>query len=413
MSNRLNFKQDVGDENSSFAYLDGIDRLEAINEVYSDPENMEDPFYFLNIGELRKNATIFKDNFLPEDPHAVVAYAVKANPLPFILKTLNESGIDCFDCASLGEIRRVRRLLRSDGQILFNHPIKKSKDIREASKEHQVKHFTAQTSDEIDKIVASLENRAAVENFELAVRMRTENSEAEINLSEKYGAPASIVNDLLKKVQAIGALAGISIHTGSQNRDPRTYETALRQVEDVVSGIKGLVSLNIGGGVPVNYFGDLNFETRDYLGFISKYLQKLKSQNPSLLADEHKVIIEIGRALVASAVDLIVPVLAVEVRDGFKTLYLADGVFGSFSDFAVHDWNYNFEVFGAEKENHARESYRLFGPTCDSGDHMGIVSLPTGLKAGDRLQIRNAGAYMQSQRSNFNHIEPPRVIAYN
>jgi len=151
MSKRVLSDPSFESQNLHLDYFDCQEKSEVIDEIYSDPLNAEDPFYFLDLGQLKRNALLFKENFLPDDPNSVVAYAVKANPMPIILQTFVEQGIDCFDCASLGEISEVRKFLDHNNQILFNHPIKKAKDIKTAYSKYYVSHFTAQTSDEVDK----------------------------------------------------------------------------------------------------------------------------------------------------------------------------------------------------------------------------------------------------------------------
>jgi hypothetical protein len=49
------------------------------------------------------------------------------------------------------------------------------------------------------------------------------------------------------------------------------------------------------------------------------------------------------------------------------------------------------------------KKFSLFGPTCDSTDHMpGPFSLPAEIQAGDWLEFQQIGAYCQSTRTSFN-----------
>ena len=64
------------------------------------------------------------------------AYAVKTNGEPMVLKTLAEAGIDCFDVASPGRVRRRpggraegRALLHAPGQGAVRHP-PRARDLR-------------------------------------------------------------------------------------------------------------------------------------------------------------------------------------------------------------------------------------------------------------------------------------------
>ncbi len=410
---RLDYQPQLQNDPQSPELLEGIGREQAIQEAYSDVMNAEDPFYFLDLNKLRQTARFYKEQFLPEDERALVAYAVKANPLELIVQTLYQEGIDAFDCASLGEIDLIRKLAPA-AKILFNHPIKKAKDIHRASEDYDVDHFTAQTQTEINKIIAAVSPYDTARNLEIAVRMATNNSAAGINLSSKYGATPESVVKMIRYIASEGLTPGISVHTGSQNSSPQTYSSAIDKIIDVAEKSPSLGSINVGGGIPVSYFEHENYDLSQYMQVINQSLRKLKRRLPDGLRNDHKLIIELGRALVANSIELIVPILAKETRNGQEVLYLSDGVFGSFSDYAVHGWQYNIEVLDAHGQQEAPAiPYKLYGPTCDSGDHLGIVTLSSNIDPKKhKLRIRNAGAYMHSQRSNFNSIEPPQIIAY-
>lgn len=385
----------------------------AIGEIYADINFEEDPFYFIDAGSLRSNARFFLNRFLPGDPHAKVAYAVKANPQREILEIFRQEGIDCFDCATFREIAEVHRVA-PDAEILFNHPMKKKKEVRAAAANFKVKHFTAQTEAEVEKILSLTGLFDALKPIEIAVRMRTTNLAAGIDLSPKFGAEVLRVQKMFRLIDETNLAPGISMHTGSQNTDPRTYIHAIDLIADVARGFGELTSINVGGGVPVNYFEEDRFRRSDYLKAINGALLRIRRENPQMLREDHKLIIEIGRAMVATSAALVVPILGSERRDGVEALYLTDGVYGSFTDYAVHGWQYNFEVLGEEPNNERSVPYMLYGPTCDSGDNLGIVHLPPGIDPEKhKLIVRNAGAYMHSQRTDFNFIDPPKVIIYN
>ena len=79
-------------------------------------------------------------------------YAVKANPSPDLLRILWDAGVTHYDVASIGEVRLVAETLPEAVQC-FMHPVKAEEAIAEAYFEHNVRTFSLDTMDELEKIV--------------------------------------------------------------------------------------------------------------------------------------------------------------------------------------------------------------------------------------------------------------------
>ena len=121
--------------------------------------------------------------------------------------------------------------------------------------------------------------------------------------------------------------------------------------------------------------------------------------------------------MIGPSVDLIVPIMEViENKGPLRTLAISDGIFSSFSDASIHNWEYFFKAFdsfGEVIETDKFESYYLAGKSCDSGDIIKEVKLPANLRPGDYLWVPNAGAYLSSQATNFNGFQPHNYKSYN
>jgi len=386
----------------------GSDFKTVIKDVLST--HPEESFCFLNEGKLREKVGIFREHFLPEMEERKIIYAMKANPKRRILKILREEGIDGFDCASLNEVREAL-LHVSDAGVFFSNPVTTAKTIRYASS-RGVSYFTAQSRAGVEKILQNAQNSP-----EIVIRLQTLNEEAKINLSTKYGISAEETKELLRftRNKTDNTLYGICINMGSQNTSPETFEKGIEYMADVARSEGGVSSIDIGGGIPVNYFEDDKFDIRQILDYIS---QSIRANLKGVLrsdANDPKIIIEPGRSIIADSVDLTIPILGMEYRGNKRTIYINDGVFMSFSDAVIHDWKYEFDVFTKDGReiSESRNPCIVYGNTCDSGDTLGEILLPTDLREGDFLWVRNAGAYMDSQASHFNGFEPPHYVAYN
>lgn len=373
-------------------------------------EYPEEALMFLNDRILRKRIRLLRRHFLSPEENAIVAYAVKANPQQKILETLHEEGISAFDCASMAEIAKVQEV-SPRATILFNHPIKKNRDIRTAATEMGVRHFTVQSIREVIKIAENLDP-VSPNDVEIAVRLDTPNPHAGINLSEKFGASAEEVPMILQEIQHLGAHPGISIHTGSQNTDPQVFAAGIKSMLDIARAAGGVKTINVGGGLPANIHEGDRYDLQHFLDTITT---SIRSSLAGVLRPHAKMIIEPGRAMVAESMDLLIPVLSVEMRNGEPVIYIDDGVFTSFSDLVVHDWKYAFRAWRKDNKPLSEKTrrFRVFGRTCDSGDCLGEIELPEDLREDDYLHVPAAGAYTDCQASQFNGFAPPRYLSYN
>jgi ornithine decarboxylase len=372
----------------------------------------EQAFCFLNETQLRTRMAMFNEYFLNDLPERRITYAMKANPRSRILKILAEEGLDGFDCASIDEVRKALRFKLASG-IYFNHPIKKSRDIREAM-QYGVSYYTVQSSQGIDRVVDESANLDASSRLEMALRVATFNDQAEIDLSSKYGCLPQEAGDLLDQIRASGASPALAMHTGSQNKNVQTFCDGFEVLSQLAQKKGKMSSINLGGGLPINYFRYDHFDLKDYLTSISDAVRG--NVHDTLVPNgEGRVIMEPGRSMVADSVDLAIPILEIDQRGGEKRVFIDDGIFTSFSDHVIHGWKYNYQIYRGDQSSlsKSKSPFHMYGRTCDSGDSLGRIQLPDNLQVGDFLWVKNAGAYMDSQASRFNGFEPPLYVSYN
>ncbi len=390
-----------------------------LNHVMDDilRSGTDESYCFVNEGDLRRNVGIFRDHFLPNDPERRIIYAMKANPRERILKVLADEGVDGFDCASAGEIREVLSMGDVNPEdIYFNNPVKRKSEVF-AAYGMNVRYFTAQSRSGVNRVLEPNKSFQR-DDLEVAARIETQNPAAGINLSEKYGCSPQEGLALLSRIRNSGALPGLAINTGSQNPNPESFVAGMELMKELAILNGGVSSINLGGGVPVNYGPEDRHNVQEYLQELSKAVQRVRGDIfRSDLQTQPKIIIEPGRSLVASSVTLAIPILEIDEnrRHGKRRVFMNDGVFTSFSDSPIHGWEYNFEVFTRDGRKLPDNviPHTLYGRTCDSGDSLGGVLLPSGMKEGDFLVVRNAGAYMDSQASGFNGFGTPHYVSYN
>ncbi|MBN2087542.1 hypothetical protein JW758_04295 [Candidatus Peregrinibacteria bacterium] len=381
----------------------------------ADPE---ETYFFFNEAKLRANVELLREHFLPDMPdRRRIIYAMKANPKSKVMKVAADAGIDGFDCATYREIEKASNYVPPSG-LFFNHPIKKLNAVKRADKK-SVRYFTVQSRSGIENVLKGTFPAHEGDLPEIVIRLQTPNPDARIDLSTaKYGASEKEAREMLRYLnnQRVNAFSGLSMNVGSQNTNPEAFAHGIEYMTRIAKEEGGVCSINVGGGIPVNYFEDDNFDRVAYLQRISQSirdnLEGVFSQN----AIEPKIIIEPGRCIVADTIDLVIPILERKDRENSKGLYIGDGIFRSFSDSVIHrDWRYSFNVIPKDGRitEGEEEMFNLYGESCDTGDQLIGVSLPADVREGDHLWVRNAGAYMSAQASDFNSPDPSIFVPYN
>ena len=153
-------------------------------------------------------------------------YAVKANPSPELLELLWDSGITHYDVASIAEVRLVAETL-PEAVICFMHPVKAEEAIAEAYFDHNVRTFSLDTMDELEKIVRATNGAS---DLNLSVRIRVSSAHSKLSLASKFGAQPDEVKALLFAARQAADALGICFHVGSQAMTPAAFSEAMERV---------------------------------------------------------------------------------------------------------------------------------------------------------------------------------------
>jgi ornithine decarboxylase len=326
-----------------------------------------------------------------------VLYAVKCNPEPRVLRALWAGGIRHFDCASLGEVGLVRKLLPA-AEIHFMHPVKARPAIREAFHRYGVTDFAFDSADELAKILQETVPVGLVgapPTLGLFVRLALPKGGAVYDLSGKFGAPFKEAIELLRAARPHAARLGISFHVGSQCLEPNDYSRAIELAGEAITRSGVIVDIvDVGGGFPISYPDMVPAPLGDFIAAIATAAAAL----PVTV----RLWAEPGRALVAGGGSLVVQV---QLRRG-DTLFVNDGVYGSLSDAGVLGFRFparRIRLGEADCAEMALVDFALFGPTCDSADRMrGPFRLPADMREGDWVELGQLGAYGACLRTQFN-----------
>ncbi|WP_375550608.1 type III PLP-dependent enzyme [Rhodophyticola porphyridii] len=332
-----------------------------------------------------------------------IHYAVKANPARQIIERLVALGSH-FDAASRGEIELCLSLGADPAHISFGNTVKRASDIAFA---HQagIGIFAADAEEELEKIA---ENAPGAQVY---IRLIVEASGADWPLTRKFGTSRDKAVRLMNMARDLGlAPVGVSFHVGSQTRKPEMWADTLDQVAaiwaEALDAGHDLSLLNIGGGFPA-FYGDEIAHPTDYAATV---MQMVRAR----FGDAPRVMAEPGRGLVAEAGVIAAEVLLVSRKsddDLCRWVFLDIGKFSGLAETIDEAIRYQFTT---DRDHEDTGPCILAGPSCDSADVLyekRPVALPVGLKSGDRIVIRNCGAYTSSYSSvGFNGFPPLDVI---
>lgn len=334
---------------------------------------------------------------------AHIHYAVKANPHEAILSRLVALGSG-FDAASRGEIAMCLEAGARPDQISFGNTIKRASDVAWA---HGVgiTLFAADAEEELEKIAAN------APGARVYIRVIVDNPEADWPLSRKFGCAGDKVLSLLAHARMLGLDPhGLSFHVGSQTREARMWEGTLDQVAAIwhraLDEGFALELLNIGGGFPAFYGQDIEAPTA--------YAARVMERVTARFGDVPHIMAEPGRGLVAEAGAIAAEVMLVSRKsdgDLHRWVYLDIGKFSGLAETIDEAIRYQFIT---PRDGDEMGACVLAGPSCDSADVLyenRPIQLPLSLQAGDKVIIRNCGAYTSTYSSvGFNGFPPLDVV---
>ena len=333
-------------------------------------------------------------------PDTRVFYAVKANPLPQVLALLAALG-SCFDCASVVEIEEALDAGATPDRISFGNTIKKERDILRAF-ELGVRLFAVDCEAEVEKVAR------AAPGAKVFCRMLCKGVGAEWPLSRKFGCAPEMAGRVLEHAHRLGLVAhGLSFHVGSQQRNPRSWNAALKEAAEVFRDLaeRGIVlqMVNLGGGFPTKYLKRVA-SVRTYGDAISNALRRhFGNRIPA-------TIIEPGRGMVGDAGIIEAEVVLISKKaddDAVRWVYLDIGKFNGLAE--TMDEMIRYPIRTAY-DGDAREPCVLAGPTCDSVDVLYEKEpylLPVSLEIGAKVLIEGTGAYTTTYSAiGFNGFPP-------
>ncbi len=373
------------------------------------------PLFAASASTVIRNCRAFRAAFSSVYPDIEVAYSYKVNSVPAILGIIHDEGAWA-EAASGFEYDLARRMGVPGSSVVFNGPYKKKEELARAIKEGAL--INADHMEEIDLI----EEIAREEGRTLDIGIRVGMETGIDQMPDRFGfniesGEAECAFERASRHKLL-RIAGLHVHLTSYivephgeggiparrvrliwPKDPEAYRKAAEAVTRFSMGMKEefgvrMKYLDMGGGFPT--VGSLAPYVEAVTGPI---LEGFGSEDPPML------ILEPGRAIVSDAIHLVTTVVAVkELRGGVRAVVVDSGI----NILPTSFWKFQ-DIECVEDRGGDFKEATVYGPLCLQTDIIGKCMLPE-LKAGDRLVVKNVGAYNIPQSTTFIFPRPPIVM---
>ncbi len=362
--------------------------------------------------------TAFSAALAPGTP-VLHAFAVKAAPLVPVLRLLAAAGLGC-EVASPGELALARTAGVPAARTVLDSPAKTTAELREAlALGIAVNADNRQELERLDALVAAAPTASPV-----GVRINPQTGAGTIDAlstatsTSKFGvalrdpgAREWLVRAFLDRPW----LTRLHIHSGSQGVPLEQIAQGVRELHalaeeiNTAAGRRQVDTLDIGGGLPVDFTSDERGPT--YAGYVSA----LQAAVPALFDGAYGLVTEFGRSLLAKH-GLVLARVEYTKTSGSRPIALTHaGVqLATRTAYAPAAWPVRilpYDAKGAPKTGPA-VAQDVAGPACFAGDLLAAARELPLLGPGDLIGVPDTGAYFFTAHYGYNSLPRPAVHGF-
>ena len=370
------------------------------------------PLYVYSAKAILDRYALFAHSFATQ-PH-LVCYSVKANSALAILKLLAAQGAG-FDIVSGGELERVLSADRRAASRVVFSGVGKTADELDLALRAKIRIFNVESEQELELLAERAAKRGAAAAFALRVNpdvFAETHPYISTGMSEhKFGIAIGSARALYAKARRWKRLraAGVSVHIGSQIRDPGPFGAAAARVAALVSDLRSdgesaVRSIDIGGGLGIEYEADAAWDPAARVADYAAAIQQAIGSLPNV-----ELLLEPGRFLVAQAGALLTEVTYTK-QNGGKRFAVTDAGMNDLIRPSLYGAHHAIEPVAPAGKTSTLETVDVVGPVCESGDFFARDRALAPLERGDLLAILDAGAYGLSLSSNYNTRPRPAEV---
>ncbi|MCY0951894.1 diaminopimelate decarboxylase [Streptomyces sp. H27-S2] len=356
---------------------------------------------------------------LPPGTPVLHAFAVKAAPLVPVLRLLADCGIGC-EVASAGELALARASGALPEHTVLDSPAKTTAELREAlALGIAVNADNHQELERLDALVA-----AAPTVSPIGVRVNPQTGAGTIGAlstataTSKFGvalrdpgARARLVRAFLDRPW----LTRLHTHSGSQGVPLALLVEGVRELHalaeeiNAAAGRRQVDTLDIGGGLPVDFTSD------EEPPAFARYAAALREAVPGLFDGSYGLVTEFGRSLLAKHGLVLARVEYTKTTGGRPIAVTHAGVqVATRTVYAPASWPVRvlaYDATGAPKTGDP-VAQDVAGPACFAGDLLATARELPPLAPGDLVGVPDTGAYFFTAHYGYNSLPRPAVHGY-
>jgi diaminopimelate decarboxylase len=355
------------------------------------------PFYIYDEAAIKKNAKKLMDAFSWNQGFREY-FAVKANPIPDLVKILTDLGCGC-DCSSKPELMIAKCL---EAPIMFS-----SNDTPEDEFVY---------ADRIGGII-NLDDITHIPVLQKVLKKIPEticcryNCGGTFNVSAncmgtpedaKYGMTKAQIFEAFRQLKELGVKNfGLHAFLASNTLTNEYYPKLARELFNLAVELKKELSVNIAfvnlsGGIGIPY--ELDDEPNDILA-ISKGVKKAYDEILIPNGMEPAIYTELGRYMLGPYGQLVTKVI--NVKHTYKEYIGCDACAANLMRPAMYRAYHHIIVLGKEDQE-ANCTYDVTGSLCENNDKFAIDRKLPKIEVGDFLVICDAGAHGSAMGYNYN-----------
>lgn len=323
-------------------------------------------------------------------------YAIKANPFPTILKTLEKEGIG-FECVSIQELELVLKLFPNikKERILFTPNFAPKSEYEFALQTGC--YVTIDSLYPLENWPDLFKDREVIVRIDPGTGAGHHKHVSTGGNESKFGITQNDISKILSltKVNHIKVI-GLHAHSGSGILSTDLWQQTAVMLASLTDQFPEVRSINLGGGL-----GIVEKPGQHPIDFaaLDAQLMAVKSQYPGLA-----IWLEPGRFFVAESGVILAKVTQCKEKGKVKFIGIETGMNSLIrpSLYGAYHEIVNLTRLHEEKAGFAH----IVGPICESGDTLGYDRLLPVTREGDVILIANTGAYGHCMSSHYN-LRPP------
>ena len=350
--------------------------------------------------------------------HFMHAFAAKAGCLEGILRTLREHGMAC-EVASPGELAQAMAAGFAPERIVFDSPAKTRGEIEVALRHGMTLNVdNFQELDRVDAAMRQLGRSQAVIGVRInpQVGVGTIAAMSTATRTSKFGIALDDPGNRRRIVDSYRDrpwLTCVHTHVGSQGCPLELIAggvgkaVALAREINAAVGRQQVTTVDIGGGLPVN------FESDEVSPSYAEYAAILRENVPALFSGEFKVITEFGRSIMAKNGFIVGRVEYTKLTGGRHIAITHAGAqVATRTVFMPELWPIRVSALDPQgrPKTGAKVPQDVAGPCCFAGDIIASRRPLPLLEPDDWVLLHDTGAYYFSTPFVYNSL--PRVAVH-